>query len=485
MDGMKKRVALLLACMLLALPLASCGMAELELGGLVGELMQELQSGEIENEIIDEYVSDRVDIDEVVSEPGWIDQPIPTLPLPEAIVLGSDILVYETIYTTAFDQDSCVAQGTYAAEQAFKDKYGYAIVHQKFSSNTIASRVKAKNAAGEDAPILCYLQLSDTFAAYTQGQYQSNRTVQLYDHPCWDYALNEDLQVGERQYAFAGALTPMTSLKTYCVVFNEELSREMDLDPYALYRSGEWTLESFTQMCKNASDGPNGNLRVAHVCSTGDYNIDDQFFYSCGTDLFENVNVILSGNAYDIDFDALPRGHQGVASTNAFGTFSGIYEKGTLFLHTTLAEYAGLYMDTEPYNKQSDFSAGLLPVPKYDNNASYTACVDPETVSVLTVPKCFESYCSETVNAYAMLSWEAIEPEMLAWMHKVTPNETAYGVSMYLMESVSVDMVSILLRDGYNAELNPFKYQAFIANNEDEVYALLIKLQRELGMDGK
>ena len=465
---MSKRIGVIAVSILLIMAMSACGMASWEPGGLVGEMLDGIVKPE-ELETNPEY-------DEILTPP---DPPSIRDGLPVSLKLAGDIAVLEAYKVVSLENDNYLHQSLVEAEQEFEKIYGYGFSHRRYTVNELLKNANTGVMSGEDLPMLCYLPMSELFDVYTAQGFYSNMGLDLYDNGCWDTELNRDLQLQGVQYAFSGALTPFTKLNVACYAINTRTAEQrMGVDLYEYYENGEWTFDVYAKVTRDAK-ADNGL-----ICDNSVYHITDCRFYGSGIELFDNKTLSINPDFYSIDIDSLKNtldSVSGSASSGAEQLFLEL-EKNRLLLFTSLAAYAGLN-GNKPFAEQASFEVGLIPTPKYDVAAEYASSCAPANTTVLCVPLCFRSSCSEAINAYAILMAERYEQGTAEWLQKVTPDDRAYAMAYRMMDTVRVDTVGLLLQEGYQANCNPLYFvstENFHAYIEQELARCLARLREDV-----
>ena len=84
-----------------------------------------------------------------------------------------------------------------------------------------------------------------------------------FDAPWWNQTIIDQTMIGDVFYYVTGDIAPSLVQMIYCVYFNADLVRSLELEsPYDLVDRNEWTLENMMSMTENFYQDLNRNLKV-------------------------------------------------------------------------------------------------------------------------------------------------------------------------------------------------------------------------------
>lgn len=275
---MKKRLAIVLMCLTLVSALTACNLADMEVGGLIGELLENMEGTEhleYEPGIGDDYINNGTDIN-----PGWevetwgdvsIDyvDPEPYDPLPPcqfdgayAVVLSNqDMALGDNVEVHEFIQEATANRNALVEE-----KYNIALIF-KTESDPIKLNDYVRNdvISGSGEYSIVYQQMGRAGSELVQGDRLLNLRELPYvdfDQPWWDASVNDTLSIGNYLFMATGATTPDVTLQTSVIAFNARMMDESGLEyPYELVREGRWTLDEMLRMSKVMYSDLNGDGR--------------------------------------------------------------------------------------------------------------------------------------------------------------------------------------------------------------------------------
>lgn len=453
---MSKKIGIVSVCVALICALSACNLADMEFGGLVGELL----NGSGHTGVVPEHQPpveetndwfDRTDVDIGVM-PGGIPNQI--------VVDGGEIILYETIGTSQLkdtDEDSIIRRTQLEMEEYVWATYNVGMSHKLAdSADAMLDVVKSDVLAGSGNNYMCYLPLSQIGEISTSGLFYSNHDLALeLNNGCWFTDFNADLCIGDRQYAFAGYLTPYVQMNVDVLVYNQEMLAEHGFNLYNCYYSGQWTLDELYRLSKQMYVDLNANGQM----DTGDTfavvypeNFTDHIFYGSGVDLFDK------GQAFYVHSEETVFGLCDLAhNIRETSLHAYEFEAEALFLEgraafyaTTLADFAG-FDGGDPMASYASMEIGAVPTPYYTATTGYASHVDPNKTPVLAIPYSTSAELGSVLNGLSMLAGQFYAPAMDNALYKACPSDDALELARMAMISVSCDVDSIMLGAlGYN-----------------------------------
>ena len=488
---MSKRIGVVSVCVALICALAACNLADMEFGGLVGELLNGSgPDGVIEQQppSIEETDGwfDRTDVD-IDVQPGGISGQLPG----QIVVKGDQIIIYETDGTSQLKdtQAEILRESQLEMEKYVADQYGIDMAHKVANAATMLEVVQNDVQAGSGVNYMCYLPLSQIGKISTSGLFYSNHELPLeLNNGCWFNGFNADLCIGDRQFAFAGYLTPYVQLNVDVLVYNSQLLEDFAFNVYDSYYSGEWTLETLYKLSKQMYVDLNGNGQM----DTEDMyavlypeNFADHIFYGSGMDLFDNGAIYVHPDAEYFELcDLANKIRETSLHAFAFEAEALFLEGRAAFYATTLADFAG-FDGGEPMVTYADFATGVVPTPYYSTAGGYASHVDPNTTPVLAVPYCAAGEIDVAINALSVLAGQYYAPAAQTWLYKVCSSPEALDLAQRAMDNVSCDVDCIMLGAlGYNCNpvevSDPASYLAQYGKQfEKELVAIYRKAEKQ------
>ncbi len=331
---MKKRIlAALLAAMLLAPSLASCGNETVETAAETAAPTGETVAADAE------------------TEAGW--------QYPDKDYSGKEyrILNLDQLWNMHIQMDAAELTGEplndamYNRNRTIEEKLNVVINEKAMendSSNTITRITDmAQNTimAGSDEYDVMMLPVNQNISLVTQGYLLDLKQIDglNLDETWWDQDVIKDTTLHGKLYFASGASTLMAYDSMWCLFFNESMMEDYDLElPYDLVREGKWTIDKLTEYCAavaNLNDdasftwnkdgsciwGISGHVHCAvkFYFGAGDRNVtvhdDGNITFTLESDHFykiiDKLAILLNGktgmtlNASTTDFDAEAGGY--------------------------------------------------------------------------------------------------------------------------------------------------------------------------------
>lgn len=437
-----KRFAVVLVCFLLLGTFAACDM---EFGGLVGELFTGGEDVNIGEQPIEPVPGRPVeDVTMGLGEKLY--------GFPESLQLDGAIVVYETqgVFSAFAETGSEVfAQAKMGYVQQFTDLYGYPLVHSFADADDVMDIAKKESMAGSGTLNLCYLPLAYIGQISTSGAFLGSDSLVWQSGCLGSDSFNEDLRIGGKQYAFAGFLNPSVEFGADCLVYNWEMMQSLGYDVNEYYYDNNWTLDKYFAICEevafdlNLDDGSLDGARYGAAYGTGQ--AAEHMFYGSGLEMFDNQKV----NVTDGDDYVKACAKIGSISINCFegeGATDVFLGGHALFYATTLGEFAGV-TSGEPMMAYAEFIPGVIPTPVYESGVGYVSNVDPYHANVLAVGRGAQGDVSMVLNVLGVLAGNHLMPATEKWMYKVNPMEESVRMCYEVMNHVSCDVDSVMLRE--------------------------------------
>ena len=208
-------------------------------------------------------------------------------------------------------------------------------------------------------------------------------------------------------YVFSNSLSYYNLTDTRGMFFNKSLLTDLQIEyPYELVKSGKWTFDKLTEICKQGYRDLNGNSEVDN---------DDQFgflhkYFYAWLECFEDETFVKNGSTLEYRFD-MEKNQKIVETIYALLTDPSTFTNHSADLSgdDLFANGHGVFIYSELRNaamkySQTDVSYGIVPMPKLDENQSqyYGAMTDRP----YAVPKTASEHLEETGLIIEALSAE-------------------------------------------------------------------------------
>ena len=383
---------------------------------------------------------------------------------------GSEFTVLnaEDIYSMRAEMDreeitgEALDDAMYNRCRTLEEKMGIVFVEENENLYGIAGKAMNLILAGDDTYDAMYITAEDLHQ-FTSGGYL-NDLMQYdafnFDKEWWHQNYNQANIIDGKLYAAAGSSQLMVIDSLWVLYFNESMMDKLKLEyPYDLVRDGTWTLDRLSEYLKvgamlNGDDSfvwnENGNCTYGlssggphyFLRGAGEMFVESdngKLVFTAGSERFYNVvSKIVSvlsvddGNVFQhID------GDDGVP-----GSYIYTFESGrAMFLTAEISKTSRM--------RNIDFSFGIVPNPKYDENKDryYTTpfCDTP----CYTIPVTVSDPVRSAVigDALSYLSWDMVMPVFreITLEQKGLRNEDSIE-----MLDIIIDSTVPVLTDNYN-----------------------------------
>ncbi len=411
---MKKRIAVILTCILLIFAFCACDTNS----GLVGEV---IGSQGVDTDTAPETETAFAEIE--------ITAPMHEIPaVPEGVVQDSSWRI--ALYVATEDVKDLDCSEVQSVQNAYFAYLESVSAHMGKKVNRIETTGKKaiKDAAlalasGSDEDMICIIPLAYAGDVYTSGDFYDVCDLphlQL-DRSYWNAEFQKEMQVGGALYALCGALTPDTAANVQCYAFNQSKAQEMGLDLYAMVDTGDWTFAALNTVAKAYEDVNkngfadqedtfgvvyNANFRASHL------------FYGSGMKAYADgmVNPDFSD---EVCSAALSELTDWFAGAPELPDAAAAFVKGNATMYaTTLADAAGALFTDAQGNK-----TGIVPCPKYAKEAASYASPVSVTAAMVAVGESTNAelagYCLELM---AIMADMQLTPAMQDCLYNKLPD---------------------------------------------------------------
>ncbi len=408
---MQKRIFVALLCLVLLCSFVACDM---EFGGLVGELFDEVTVGnviDLPGNVVPETAVEETWIEETWIETDVLIEEHPTVDLPENVFPGETVTILGSSNRDIGLLDvstSFVHELSYARNQAVEEAFNIRINTEYVSSTEIANKTKTVVQAGVPDYDIVMAEIANSGAELALNGYLVDLGTLAYvdlTGSAWDASVNEGLAIGNYVPMATGALLPSSDMLTAMLVFHSQMADEMGVYLYDYVISGGWTLAKMHSFVDMSYADLNGNGMADSDDRFGlALEGDRTYAFACGADVMlvgkdaQNLPVVNDTAldrmmmAYD-EFYAmvLDRGCTYLPTHSFTDAFKQepqmLFESGRALLYGTDVNYT-----LEKYGSGSGLSYGILPYPKLnEEQENYQAFVSTAAPAVM-VPKSARNY---------------------------------------------------------------------------------------------
>jgi len=258
--------------------------------------------------------------------------------------------------------------------------------------------------------------------------------------PWWFQYVNETIRIANKQYFAAGPLNMLNYAWAVVMYFNKSVAENYQIgDLYACVQEGDWTWDTFSQMCETVLTDTNGDTiydweDTVGILSTDDYMSDMLFAYDCedtirnsdGSVTFNPVSEklwTLNERLYSImQSDLYLNGYMHPDAQNANYTpmITAFVNDKALFMYHRLE-----FTDSEAMRNMDGY--GILPTPKFDKQqGTYMTGVVSEVSGIPAVVPNMEM-SSIILEAMQFETWKSVRPAYydIALKTKYTQDEAS------------------------------------------------------------
>lgn len=287
---MKKRLAIALLCLTLTCAMTACNFADFEIGGLVGELLGniDLPGEDILGEIEPGIAETDVNIGEIVTDVDWgtdyiwwdeteiatedvtyveIETEGPWVELPMDRYSGErlTLLGIHEHDLGAERSDNIVTDASYARNRVVTAYYGIEIDGVLIEQDLLYDQVRNDVMSGEGSFDIVFGSIARDGSRLAQNGALVNLSglpwVDL-TNDRWDEDIYNGLAFGSYLPMATGVITPDAMLKTSVILYNVDLAAQHQIDMYSYVMEGGWTMEKMLAMVENNYVDLNNNAVV-------------------------------------------------------------------------------------------------------------------------------------------------------------------------------------------------------------------------------
>jgi hypothetical protein len=314
----------------------------------------------------------------------------------------------------------------YTRNRDIEKQYNFTLNEVSKASDTALVTTEAKKAlvAGDATYDIMYLSLPDVPPLMLQGYFYNLKSIPELnlDQPWWDQQVVKAATIRDTLFFATSPWHLMAFDGTWCLFFNEDMITDYNLDsPYGLARNGTWTIDKLGEYCRavanlNGDSNYNWDPEGSSIYGISAHmNMVQKFirgagetFVSIGSDGYPEL-TIENDRFFSLitKLSTIFKDKSGLtikASTDDFNVADGGYvyiftAQRALFL-TGEIKAAQLMRDV-------DFTFGILPYPKYDENQAsyYSSTVSQMFVFLLPVTNTNTSFAATIADVMSYKSY--------------------------------------------------------------------------------
>ncbi|MBQ8510244.1 MAG: hypothetical protein IJ493_10100 [Clostridia bacterium] len=337
--------------------------------------------------------------------------------------------------------------------RTLEEKMGITIAETNMGvDNDVANHASQVVMAGEDAYDIMYIPARDLKKFTGEGYLYNLLDFDEFnfDEAWWLQNYNEPSTLNGKLYAAASYSQLMIIDSVWCVYYNESIGETLKLDtPYSLAKEGKWTLDVMQTYLKTAGNlngddsftwNADGKAFYGIALGGPSYlitgadelyveNIDGELTYTAGSDRFYNVVSKVTQVLNKNDGSVMYKTSNVSDDTSGHYIYTFEHER-SLMMVAELAKTNRM--------RDKNYSFGILPTPKYDENQENYISVPFYGTPCLTIPVTVDNpeRAAAISDALAYLSYEMVWPVF----RKVTLEQKN------LRNKESIEMLDVIIK---------------------------------------
>ena len=437
---LRKRLALLLAALMLASSFAACG------GKGSGEVTTDAPNAPV--------TTDAVTTTELVTTLKQAEVPDVKYDGDDFnIWVGGNVTYRDFTYT---DTDTVLDNAIYRRNEAISERFDVKIaVTEKFSfgnyygSGPGYQEVMRLDKASENPYDVSFVGTHDVCALATQGVLENLNDVPYIklENEWWDQKANEQLEINGVMPYTTGSITTIVDQFTFCILFNKNIAEEMKLDLYSLVREGKWTVDKWGEITSLISEDVNGDDVMDMHDKYGSLTWNDSLLgviNSTGLSIASlNENGEITLNVFDERITSMIDKYTSYAYTNSCFNIQTIATDRTATRRNMFIEERALFWlynvgdDNIAFRNSETLEYGFLPYFKLDENQKeYANHIQEAACYFMCVPRMVKDMekAGTLIEAMAAESYYTVRP---AYFEKQL-------VGTYIQDEESEEMLEII-----------------------------------------
>lgn len=295
---------------------------------------------------------------------------------------------------TVIDQLLCVAFNKCIL--TIEDKVGITVQETNIYYESYANTVRNILSASDDTYDMIYLNEQNINSIAKDGYLFNLLELEnlSLDEDWWLYEYNDLCKLNNELY-FADGYANLLNVDTINIMlYNEDFADILKLDtPYQLVKDGSWTLDKFAEYMKAGADLNKGSEvpdseNIWNFDQPGNGAACSGMLVSAGENFFDIKDGQLTLTAGSERFYSVCDKLTKIMTENqSYMFFKELYGVSLVF-KTNQALFSYGEIITTQQLRSADFSFGVLPNPKYDENQDRYYCRKSWPSAGVTIPKC-------------------------------------------------------------------------------------------------
>ena len=296
--------------------------------------------------------------------------------------------------TTDSENGDILNDAKYKRVVTLEEKMGVKIEETNNIYDDYLSIVRSTLAAGEDTYDFFYVNEQNIYPLvyedYLLNLYELDN-LNL-DEDWWLHELNDLVKTGDKLYCAEGYSNLLVVDTINIMLFNEDIAEKLKLDtPYGLVKDGKWTLDKFGEYLKA---GATLNLGADASDDDNFWNYDQPgngaacsgLLVGAGENCFEvkDEKIVLTAGSEHF-YNACDKIASVMAQNQSYMYFKELYGVSSKFIKNQAMFSYGEIVTTQRLRSE-DFSFGVLPSPKYDEDQDRYYCRKSWPTAGISIP---------------------------------------------------------------------------------------------------
>jgi len=339
-----------------------------------------------------------------------------------------------------------INDAVYMRNSVLEEKFNIFVVEKKVGAPHDDARRSAK--AGDDAFDAVVSGMNNIVLLSQDGLLMDlgNIPHMNLSNPWWDQKGVAELELGGKVFCVTGDLFVTDKDATWVMMFNKQLAQDYQIeDPYALVRSGQWTMDKFAEIIKNVSADINGDGKMDendfYGFSTHEYS-SWGFLYGAGIKIAEKdssgypalvMNTPITQEVMEKTVEIMTNG------SYAYCKPVGDWAKALRVFEEDRAIFYGEVLQCAIRLRQMVTNFGLIPYPKYNAEQTSYPCMVNDVATVLGIPVT----TADTGRSGAIL-------EYMSYLSRIYLKPAYYEVALkgkFMRDEESGEMLDLIMRD--------------------------------------
>ena len=291
---------------------------------------------------------------------------------------------------------SAVDQALITRDNIVEERYGIDIVYSPVTARFVMDTMRQSVLSGDNSFNVFLYQAQELMTLATEGLLQDlNEVPNLnFDGEWWSQSLCKNLLINDKLYTAAGQWSQWYFGAPVALAYNKDLASDYGIEGIdELVDSGNWTLETMKELCKNH------NITVDKD-NNGIMNEKDTYMISAYSPVLYGLYASAGGRFSTLNKDtgAIQVNIASDANIQRLDAAIGVFNSQTTYYSDLIAEVETVFKDERslffyaPLGFTADlldveFDYGILPTPKLNESQNkYIACANPQSNFCLSIP---------------------------------------------------------------------------------------------------